>query len=50
MKGIDLAISYMNLSKKPELSYDAEVTGTLTVTVPRKGHCQTCDYICGWIF
>lgn len=53
MKGSDLAISYMNLNKKPELNYDAEVTGTLIVTVPRKdnpGHYQTCNYICGWIF
>lgn len=53
MRGTDLTISYLNLKKMPELNDDAEVIGSLVVTMPMKdnpGHCQTCCYISGWIF
>lgn len=53
MKGIDLTISWININKNPELNDYAEAIGALVVTMPRKdnpGHCQTCNYICGWIF
>lgn len=39
--------------QKLKLNDDAEVTGTLVLTMPRKdnpAHCQTRNYICGWIF
>lgn len=36
MREIDLTISYLSLNKKPKLNDDAEVTGTLLVTIPIK--------------
>lgn len=46
LRGTDLTISYLHLNKTTELNDDAEVIGTLVVTMPQKnnpGHCQPCS-------